>query len=254
MTEPSFEQSQATMRPHEDPCFASQDSPDLLPGARHPCSDVLRFRADRGARSPAGVVQSEFTRNWGPPQELRSPTLVVPYQSAPDRPRGHLKITPDRLSVTANLTPQERKRGLFHATVYDAKVEMQGVFVLPTEARLRGVLSAARSGMKSFIALSTTSLTGLRSEDQIAVDGTETPWRPCAESAGLDWDCKGASLILASAPVAAAASSVSFQATISLRGTGAFNLLFAGKQLDAAMRSPWRTPSFGGSILPETPA
>jgi len=65
--------------------------------------------AEREARQ--GVVQSEFTRNWGPPQELRSPTLVVPYQSAPDRPRAYLKITPDRLSVTANLTPQERKRG-----------------------------------------------------------------------------------------------------------------------------------------------
>ena len=145
----------------------------------------------------------------------------MPYQSAPDRPRGHLKITPDRLSVTANLTPQERRRGLFHATVYDAKVEMQGVFVLRTKSRLRGVLSGRPLWNESFIALSTTSLTGLRSEDQIAVDGTETPWRPCAESAGLDWDCKGASLILASAPVAAAASSVSFQATISLRGTGA---------------------------------
>ena len=153
--------------------------------------------------------------------------------------------------MTANLTPQERKRGLFHATVYDAKVEMQGVFVLPTESRLRGVLSGRPLWNESFIALSTTSLTGLRSEDQITVDGTETPWRPCAESAGLEWDCKSASLILASAPVAAAASSVSFQATISLRGTGAFNLLFAGKQLDASMRSPWRTPSFGGSILPE---
>ena len=251
MTEPSFEQSQASMRPHEDPVSLPKIFliSSLALATLVPTFFVSGLIAEREARQ--GVVQSEFTRNWGPPQELRSPTLVVPYQSAPDRPRGYLKITPDRLSVTANLTPQERKRGLFHATVYDAKVEMQGVFVLPTEARLRGVLSGRPLWNESFIALSTTSLTGLRSEDQITVDGTETPWRPCAESAGLEWDCKSASLILASAPVAAAASSVSFQATISLRGTGAFNLLYAGKQLDASMRSPWRTPSFGGSILPE---
>jgi inner membrane protein len=251
MTEPSFEQSQTTMRPHEDPVSLPKILliSALALATLVPTFFVSGLIAEREARQ--GVVQSEFTRNWGPPQELRSPTLVVPYQSAPDRPRGYLKITPDRLSVTANLTPQERKRGLFQATVYDAKVEMQGVFVLPTESRLRGVLSGRPLWNESFIALSPTSLTGLRSEDQITVDGTETPWRPCAESAGLEWDCKGASLILASAPVAAAASSVSFQATISLRGTGAFNLLFAGKQLDAAMRAPWRTPSFGGSILPE---
>ena len=204
MTEPSFEQSQASMRPHEDPVSLPKILliSSLALATLVPTFFVSGLIAEREARQ--GVVQSEFTRNWGPPQELRSPTLVVPYQSAPDRPCGYLKITPDRLSVTANLTPQERKRGLFHATVYDAKVEMQGVFVLPTESRLRGVLSGRPLWNESFIALSTTSLTGLRSEDQITVDGTETPWRPCAESAGFEWDCKSASLILASAPVAAA--------------------------------------------------
>jgi len=193
MTEPSFEQSQASMRPHEDPVSLPKILliSSLALATLVPTFFVSGLIAEREARQ--GVVQSEFTRNWGPPQELRSPTLVVPYQSAPDRPCGYLKITPDRLSVTANLTPQERKRGLFHATVYDAKVEMQGVFVLPTESRLRGVLSGRPLWNESFIALSTTSLTGLRSEDQITVDGTETPWRPCAESAGLEWDCKSAS-------------------------------------------------------------
>jgi inner membrane protein len=207
--------------------------------------------AERESRQ--GVVQDEFTRNWGPPQELRSPILVVPYQSAEDRPREYLKITPDRLSVVANLAPQERKRGLFHATVYDANVEMQGVFVIPSETRLKGVLpkDGRLLGNESFIAFATTSLTGLKSEDKIAIDGVETPWQPCAETVRFERDCKGVPLILASAPVAAAASKISFQLTISLRGTGAFNLTYAGKELDATIRSPWQTPSFGGNILPE---
>ena len=208
--------------------------------------------AERETRQ--GVVQNEFTRNWGPPQDLRSPILVVPYQSAEDRPHEYLKIAPERLGVTANLAPQGRKRGLFHATVYDAKVEMQGVFAIPSESRLKGVLPKDVRLLRneSFIVLATTSLTGLKSEDRIAIDGIETPWQPCAEAVGHDRDCKG--LVLANAPVAATASEMSFQLTVSLRGTGAFNLLYAGKELDTTIRSPWKTPSFGGSILPETPA
>jgi inner membrane protein len=207
--------------------------------------------AERETRQ--GAVQNEFTQNWGPPQDLRSPILVVPYQSAEDRPHEYLKITPDRLSVVANLAPQERKRGLFHATVYDARVEMQGVFVIPSEARLKGLLPKDGRLLRnqSFMIFATTSLTGLKSEDKIAIDGVETPWQPCAEAVRFERDCKGVPLILANAPVAATASKISFQLTVSLRGTGAFNVNYAGKELDTTIRSSWRTPSFGGNILPE---
>src|SRR5262245_25539961 len=146
--------------------------------------------AERETRQ--GVVQDEFTRNWGPPQDLRNPILVVPYRSAEDRPHEYLKITPDRVTVIANLAPQERKRGLFHATVYDAKVEMQGVFVIPSETRLKGFLpkDGRLLGNESFIVFATTSLTGLKSEDKIAIDGVETSWQPCAETVRFERDCK----------------------------------------------------------------
>lgn len=208
--------------------------------------------AERETRQ--GAVQSEFTRNWGPPQDLRNPILVVPYQSAQDRPHEYLKITPDRLSATASLVPQERKRGLFQATVYDAKVEMRGVFVIPSESRLKGLLPEGSRLLKneSFIVIAATSFTGLKSEDKVAIDGVEMPWQPCTEAAALERDCTGMPLILASAPAAPTASKMSFQLTISLRGTVAFSLLYAGKELDATIRSPWSTPSFGGNILPES--
>jgi inner membrane protein len=152
---------------------------------------VSRLIAERETRQ--GAVQSEFTRNWGPPQDLRNPILVVPYQSAQDRPHEYLKITPDRLSATAILVPQERKRGLFQATVYDAKVEMRGVFVIPSESRLKGFLPEGSRLLKneSFIVIAATSFTGLKSEDKVAIDGVEMPWQPCTEAAALERDCTG---------------------------------------------------------------
>src|SRR5262245_45742180 len=201
-------------------------------------------------------VQTEFTRNWGPPQQLYTPTLVVPYQSVSDRAREYLKIAPDRLELVATLAPQERRRGLFHATVYDAKVNMKGSFTIPSESRWRNILSNKDARLlwdESFIAFGTAAgLSGLRPDNNITIDGNETPWQPCLESVRYPSDCKGAALVLANAPVAPNASKVSFQLAANLRGTSSFNVLYLGKELDTTIRSPWKTPSFSGNVLPET--
>ena len=94
MIEPSFEQVPPTTRPHDGPVSLPKI---LLISALAfatliPTFFVSGLIAERETRQ--GAVQSEFTHNWGPSQELRTPTLVVPYQSAPDRPCGYLKITP----------------------------------------------------------------------------------------------------------------------------------------------------------------
>jgi len=206
--------------------------------------------AERESRQD--VVETELTRNWGPQQDVYSPVLVVPYRAAPARPREYLKITPDRLEVAANLHPQQRRRGLFRATVYDAKVAMQGAFAIPDETRLKALLpnDSVLLWNESFIAVAMTSPTGLRSDDRITVNGVDTPWRPCLEAVRPEQDCKAGSIILADAPLAAPDGKLPFQLTLSLRGTSAFKVMFAGKELDATVKSPWRSPSFTGNILP----
>jgi len=174
------------------------------------------------------TVRKEFARNWGPQQQLQSPILVVPYQVPSGRPRQYLKIAAARLEIAANLDPQERRRGLFQATVYDARIEMQGTFVVPAEHRLRDLLIDKESRIlwsESFIALATAaSFTGLRSEDHVAVNGVATPWLPCLEAVRQEADCRGASAVLASAPLepATRSTTIAFKSAISLRGTGSF--------------------------------
>ena len=203
-----------------------------------------------------GGVKQEFARNWGPEQSLYTPTLLVPFQPTGDRLRQFVKITPMRLDLAATITPQERKRGLFVATVYDAKVDMQGTFVVPPEARLREFVSEKDGRFlweESMIALGTaTSLTGLRATDNIAIDGRETPWQSCLEATRQDYLCRSVSVVLAQAPLAPAAAGnrTAFKASVSLRGTGAFAAQFAGKELNAIFRSPWPSPSFSGNTLP----
>ena len=203
----------------------------------------------------AGVRQ-EFTRNWGPEQSLYSPVLIIPYQTTLWA-RHYLKITPTRLDVAAALNPQERKRGLFHVTVYDAKVEMQGTFVVPPEARLRDFITEKDARLlwnEAMIAFGAASnLTGLRATDDITIDGAEQTLLPCLEALRQETPCRGAALVMTNAPLAATGENstrMSFKTNISLRGTSSFSLQHAGKELSAMVRSPWPSPSFNGTTLP----
>jgi inner membrane protein len=222
-----------------------------------PNTFIIKLIEEREARQ-AGV-RHEFARNWGPEQSVYSPTLVIPYQSSNESPRQYLKIAPERVDVVAAINPQQRKRGLFHATVYETRLELQGVFVVPAQTRLRDILTDKKSRLlwgESAVAFgSAASLTGLRSTDSITIDGVQTTWRPCSEVARQELNCRGATLVLANAPLAPAAAGtmrVSFKAVISLRGTGSLAVQSIGKDLGVTMRSPWPSPSFGGNTLPAT--
>lgn len=200
-------------------------------------------------------VRKELARNWGPEQSLYTPTLVIPYQAG-DRPRQYVKIAPAKLDVAANLTPQERKRGLFHATVYDVKVDMSGAFAVPPEARLRDFVGDKDGRFvwnESAIVFGTTSsLTGLRSTDNIVIDGVETAWQPCIEATRNAQACGTGALVLANVALApnATGARVAFKSGVSLRGTRSLAVQFAGKELAAVFRSSWPTPSFSGNTLP----
>ena len=201
-------------------------------------------------------VREEFKRNWGPEQSLYTPTLVIPYQAG-ERPRQYVKITPARLDLAAALSPQERRRGLFQATVYDASIDMQGAFVVPAEARLRDVVTDKDGRFlwseAAVVFGAASSLTGLRATDSITVAGTERQLMSCLEALRAEQVCRGAALVIASAPLAPPLVDgvrVPFKSTVSLRGTASFAVQFAGKELAATVHSPWPSPSFNGNTLP----
>jgi len=201
-------------------------------------------------------VREEFKRNWGPEQSLYTPMLVIPYQVG-GWPRQYLKIAPAQLNFVAALAPQERKRGLFQATVYEATVDMQGTFVVLLESRLRDLITDKDARFlwhEAAVAFGVVSnLTGMRSTDSITLGGAEQQWVPCIEALRHEPACRGAALVLATAPLAPPVFDsvrVPFKSTVSMRGTASFTLQFTGKELAATVRSPWPSPSFNGNTMP----
>jgi len=215
-------------------------------------SNLIEEREQR-----ADGVRAEFAKNWGPEQNLLGPFLVIPYQVA-ERPRIYVKIAAARLDLAATLNPQERKRGLFRATVYDTKVALDGAFAVPTETRLREVVTDKDGRFiwnEAMIAFGTNSrLTGLSTSDNIAIDGIASTWVPCLEALRQEIVCRHADWVLAKAPLtfgSADFTRLTFKAVVSLRGTSSFKLYTAAKELNATIRSSWPSPSFIGTVLPD---
>lgn len=214
-------------------------------------SNLIEEREGRQAS-----VKKEIARNWGAEQIFYTPTLVIPHQFG-DRARQYIKIAPARLDLTANLTPQERKRGLFQATVYEGKVDMNGTFTVPAEARLRETITDRDSRIlwnEAMIVFGTASdFTGLRPTDNIAIDGVEQTLLPCLDALRQEAACRGGVMMLANAPFAppaAGGTRMQFKSSVSLRGTSSFSVQYAGKELVATIRSSWPNPSFNGNPLP----
>jgi len=203
----------------------------------------------------AGLLE-DFKRSWGPEQSLHSPILVVPYRNHPGGPRFFLKIAPSNLKMVTQLTPEERKRGLFRATVYSAKVAAQGAFRIPSDAKIKEMTSdGLLDWREGFVMLQPSSLSGMTAGNRFIWDGRQLPWQNCGETVYKGDLCDHGVIVLAHLGLTTAPgpdTAIPFQAGIDLRGTGALRQLLHGKELDATVTSSWPSPSFSGTLLPST--
>lgn len=214
-------------------------------------SGVITDREERQAE-----MAHEFTASWGPEQTLATPVLVVPYETTPGGTRQYLKIGAEKLQIGAHLAPEDRRRGLFHASVYGAAVQMKGVLSIPSSTRLTASLgdkSARLLWQESFVSLAMTSRAGTREGDKLTWNGKDSAFQNCHDVVSSGDECRSNGLLLARVPEASGLQpdgEFPFEITIDLRGTTSFTLASTARQLDALIAGSWPTPSFGGSLLP----
>jgi inner membrane protein len=193
-----------------------------------------------------------FRAAWGPAQSVLGPILIVPYLSGTGthQHREYLHIAADRLSVTAEIQPETRQRGLFHAVVFSAEAKLNGQFLVPPDAltelpELQRVLWS-----EAYILLGATDLRALKNDAALDWGGRRLSLSDAAEHNSA---C-GNLFLLAAHPgldgPPPADTPIPFATTLDLRGTGALRIVPIGRQIDVAMAGGWATPSFGGEIPP----
>src|SRR5688572_17465777 len=78
---------------------------------------------------------ADITRTWGSRQEIVGPVLVVPVRGVGG---AQLVATflPATLAIDSQVEPQTRRRGIYEAVVYRARLAIEGTFAAPNLAAL----------------------------------------------------------------------------------------------------------------------
>ncbi len=194
-----------------------------------------------------------FRAAWGPAQSVLGPILVVPYVTGTGdhQQKEYLHIAASRLNVAARIKPEIRKRGLFHAVVYDAEIGLKGSFVVPPDAFSNILELRHIDWPDAYILLGASDLRALEPDAALDWNGQRLPLDAAIQQDSAS--CGSLSLMTAHPDLAmapAADGSIPFATTLALRGTSAMRVVPIGRQIDVAMSGPWTTPSFAGEVPP----
>ena len=216
-----------------------------------------------------GVVQ-EIARAWSPSQTLAGPVLIVPFsrrvpvryrlieaegttRSAKSGIRWEMHeeravLLPDRLMIQGDVTPEERRRGIYTVHVYRAHTVLSGTFE-DAAARVEALFPAKDLGEihwdRATLVMGLKEPRGIVEVKPVRVGGAD---RTVLPGTGLDgalargFHCE---------PGIAAGKRLEFSIDLSFRGSGTLGFLPLGAATEVKLSSPWPSPSFSGETLPE---
>jgi len=77
----------------------------------------------------------EVSEKWGTGQTISGPVLSIPFRCEMEVKDGesktitrHAHLLPDELAIAATIRPEIRNRGIFEIVVYNANLNVSGVF------------------------------------------------------------------------------------------------------------------------------
>ncbi|MBR0680184.1 cell envelope integrity protein CreD [Roseomonas eburnea] len=204
---------------------------------------VAGLIAEREARQRE--VRAEIGRSWGASQTVLGPVLVVPLRApagGASEP-GAIAMPATELTMAATLVPERRRRGLFEAVVYTARIDIAGRIgdvapSLPTDAEpdwRAAYLMTGATDLRPATDAPTLAFAG-RALAVVREGSTR-----CGVVEALRWP-----LGLDGPPE----PGTGFAGTMELRGTEALSLLPVARRARLSIEGAWETPSYFGASLP----
>ena len=213
---------------------------------------------------PTGMLQSlinerESTRNmaiaevsskWGNEQTIGGPVLSVPYIDTFKDEKGRVQtqtlyahFLPDDLQFDGTVQPEKRNRGIFVVMLYNTRLTVRARFKKPSVASL-GLTDGQMQWDKAFLSLGISDMKGIRNAVTFRVNNQAIEAQPGI--LGSDILTSGVNV-----PITINADSYTVESIINLNGSTQLSFLPYGKETRVRLQSPWPTPSFIGSFLPD---
>jgi inner membrane protein len=203
-------------------------------------------------------ASASITEGWGGPQAVSGPLLVIPYRAkatetvveggqSVTRSRDvmrELSLAPEVVELTTDIRPERRKRSIYEAVVYDARVAGKARFAFPPDLARHGVAPADMDLGRAELRFGLSDPRGLGANPRVAADGRPLRLQPGGGSGGG----RGFFAWIDAAGLTGRPMIVDF--AYDFRGNASLSLAPQAGDTRWTLRSAWPHPSFGGSFLP----
>ena len=193
----------------------------------------------------------EITSKWAGPQNIIGPVLSIPYwesdpadSSRKTVNRKHIAcFLPDTMNISATVNPREKHRGIFKVMLYDSKATISGSFKKLAFDKL-DIRPEQFIWNEAFVTMSIADPKGLNEQLLLKWKGNMVELSPSAS----DENKMTASL---NGSTALDFENVDFSTTVDINGSERLFFTPIGKTTTVTVHSPWKDPSFSGSMLPQ---
>ncbi|MCA1662467.1 MAG: cell envelope integrity protein CreD [Novosphingobium sp.] len=211
-------------------------------------------------QSQSQTAQAAINAGWGGQQVIAGPVVAVPYRSVETQTEQvaggqsvsrsveverTLYISPLANRVVTRIDPQERQKSIYKSVLYTARVEGAARFAMPGDLARFGVSAEQLQWDRAELRMGVSDARGLTGGGTLRADGrvlATEPGRGPAASGGqgffafLPWSGEG---------------ELRVDYAYGVRGSGALTLVPRGGATTWQVSSPWASPSFTGSFLPD---
>jgi inner membrane protein len=222
-----------------------------------PLFSVWLLVYDRKTQSEEATAS--ITEGWGAEQTINGPVLVIPYRATTTetavengqsitrthQERRELTLAPEAVDLSTDVRPEVRKRSIYEAVVYDARVSGKARFAFPPDLARTGVDPSQMDMSRAELRFGLSDPRGLGANPRVNAAGVPLRLQPGGGSSGgrgfFAWiDASG----LTAKPLA-----IDF--AYNFRGNGSLSLVPNAGDTAWKVRSSWASPSFAGAFLPE---
>ncbi len=217
-----------------------------------PTSMVKRLIRERFQRHDEAV--HEVSMKHAGSQQVVGPVLTIPYRipqiagdDAPGqliREKGYFHVLPESLKINGELTPENRKRGIFNVVVYSSDMSFEGDFS-NIDLEGSGLKPEYLQTDKAFVTVGISDLKGVVQQIRLNMNGTELTGKP-----GVLNDDVVSSGVHVMTPMDSLPEKIDFKFDLSLNGSERLSFVPIGKETHANFTSDWKDPSFNGDFLP----
>jgi inner membrane protein len=206
-------------------------------------------------QSRAVSVETEISKNWGAAQRILGPYLIVPYtvkeKQGDSSQIRRAVFLPDTLNITGKVETEQRRRGIYNATVYQTKLTVAGQFRPVDLSPIESDKQVSIRWQDAMIALGIDDVSGLKNNVRLEAGGKTIDFEPGTIAStdyrtlnGIHANLKpltGVRGFNAAAPLA-------YKIDLVLNGSSSLAFAPAGRQTAVSLESNWPHPSFTGFL------